>query len=389
MAKFTYKAIVYKQRATAELPFVIFSAKAGEIQLWATVNRLEPNNKQGIQRARKDPRVDAVADFFIADERNTIPTSIVVSIPFANVESGVIDLSHVDTTPQTVEININTDDKQPQPGLIIDGQHRTFGIAQFDPNTPVNVVAILGPSDDEIAFQFIVINNKGAKVSPDHIKALKLGYSEANLDKRLTKSARIKSSGRPAYLEDIDENPKSPFKGLLKWPRNEIVKDKSIVLNAFEMALMHIANQRIEEVPEGDASTPDFVVRFFLEIWITIQEVWPSLWVDPASKLLKKVGVVCMTEFLVDTMIQWSMVPMIDQNKIDLTNLNDVSTIVRSILNDQLEMAFWTSEWDDASLDTKNGRELLVSTLKSIQINKSRKLPWNNKLKLITGSMQS
>lgn len=197
MPQYNYPAIIYKQRATAEALFCICTVLVGELRLWARVDRLTPENQQGVQRARKDARVDAIEDFLKVDERNTIPTSIIVALPVAAATFGALDLQTVGTAPQAVTLTITTNEAQPQPGLIIDGQHRTDGIAQFDANMPVNLVTIIGPSDDEIAFQFVVINNKVSKVAAEHIKALKIGYSSANLDARLRKSARMKSSGEP------------------------------------------------------------------------------------------------------------------------------------------------------------------------------------------------
>ena len=40
---------------------------------------------------------------------------------------------------------------------------------KFSGDTLVNVVALLNPDEMEIAFQFLVINNKVAKVPADHI----------------------------------------------------------------------------------------------------------------------------------------------------------------------------------------------------------------------------
>lgn len=100
--------------------------------------------------------MDAIEDFLRVDERNTIPTSIIVALPSSAAAFSELDLYAIGTTPQTGRLEITTNDEQPQPGLIIDGQHRTDGIAQFDANMPVNLVVIIGPSDDEIAFQFVV-----------------------------------------------------------------------------------------------------------------------------------------------------------------------------------------------------------------------------------------
>lgn len=381
MTTYKYSAIVYRQRDTAQQLFCVFPARVGEVQLWATVDRLTPENKGSVQRERKDARVDAIGDFFKADDRNTIPTSIIIAIPRASLDLAGVEEQNISTQPVPVEIVIDVPDGQPVPGLIIDGQHRTYGIAKYDSNIPVNVVAIVGAGDDEIAFQFIVINNKVSKVSPDHIKALKLEYSDANLDARLTRSARMRSSGAPAYLEQIDTQDDSPFKGMLKWPRNEVDAKRSIPLNAFEMALMHIGSKRLDQVGGEEGSGSDFVVRFFIEMWKRVKSSWPTLWDDPSSRLLKKVGVVCMSQFLVDTLVSWSLSPYA---RIDLTDLNKAGDVVAEILKQQ-EMAFWTSEWDATSLDTKSGREWVVDSLARIQYNKTNNLPWNKSVSLSPG----
>ncbi|TWD86059.1 DGQHR domain-containing protein [Variovorax beijingensis] len=382
MPQYNYPAIIYKQRGTAEALFCICTVVVGELRLWARVDRLTPENQQGVQRARKDARVDAIEDFLKVDERNTIPTSIIVALPVAAATFGALDLQTVGTAPQAVTLTITTNEAQPQPGLIIDGQHRTDGIAQFDANMPVNLVTIIGPSDDEIAFQFVVINNKVSKVAAEHIKALKIGYSSANLDARLRKSARMKSSGEPAYLDQIDTQDDSPFRGRLKWPRNEEDPARAIPVNAFEMAMAYISRQRIDQTASSDPN-PDFVVRFFIEVWKVVAEKWADAWADPAGKLTTKVGVICMTEFLVEAMVSWSTTP---GQAIDLTDLNQVRDLTSAAL-DQLEPGLWTSEWNAASLDTSSGRGKIVETLKSIQRNKLKGLPWNLKVPLVDSTI--
>jgi DGQHR domain-containing protein len=382
MPQYHYPAIIYKQRGTAEALFCLCTVLVGELRLWARVDRLTPENRQGVQRARKDARVDAIEDFLKVDERNTIPTSIVVALPVTAATFGAVDVQAVGTTPQAVTLTITTQDALPPPGLIIDGQHRMDGMAQFDANMPVNLVAIVGPSDDEVAFQFVVINNKVSKVAPEHIKALKIGYSAANLDARLRKSARMKSSGEPAYLDQIDTQDDSPFKGRLKWPRNDDDPKRAIPTNAFEMAMHYISRQRIDQTASSDPN-PDFVVRFFIEVWKVVAEKWAESWADPVGKLTTKVGIICMTEFLVDAMVSWSTTP---GQQIDLTDLNQVRELTAAAL-DQLEPALWTSEWNAASLDTSSGRAKVIETLKTIQRNKRKGLPWDSKVPLVDSNL--
>lgn len=388
MNSYSYPAIIYKQRDSAEQLFCVCTARVGDVQTWARVDRLTPQNMTGVQRTRKDARVDAIESFLKVDDRNTIPTSIVIALPKSSVAIEGADIATIGRQPVSVTLKIQTTATEPQPGLIIDGQHRTYGIAQFDPATPVNLVILIGPGDDEIAFQFVVINNKVSKVSPEHIKALKLGYSDVNLDARLTKSASMKSSGAPAYLESIDTQDDSPFKGRLKWPRNETDPKRAIPLNAFEMSLAYIAAKKIDQMG-ADGPSPDFIVRFFLEMWKTVHAQWHAIWNDPCSKLTGKIGIVCMTEYLVDTMIFWAMVPNQDPSQsLDLTDLNQVAKVTESILGQQ-EMAFWTSEWSDTSLDTKSGREAVVDALQKIQQNKTiKKQEWNTGIRLMSGKKE-
>jgi len=380
MATYTYDTLAYRQRISANQFFCVFTAKVGEVQLWARVDRLTPDNKAGVQRAKKDSRVDAVARFLKADDRNTIPTSIVIALPLDATNFTSVDAGIVGVVSSMKKLVIDVEDGAERPGLIIDGQHRIFGMAQYDPEMPVNIVAIMGAQDEEIAFQFLVINNKVSKVSPDHIKALKLEYEDSQLGARLTKSARIKTTGTPAHLDIIDTDESSPFVGMIRWPRNEIDPkiNKSIPSNAFEISLLHIAGKRIDSTQAEDSPNPDFVVDFFLVVWAMVKEKWPQLWKDPSSKLLTKVGIITLTRYIVNTIVIWADAPGMDR---DLSDLNNIGPLVTVILERQ-EPAFWTTEWDAASLDTKSGWDLVIQSLDRISTNKRHNIAWSEGLTL-------
>ena len=82
---------------------------------------------------------------------------------------------------------------------VIDGQHRLLGMARFSDDIRVNVVALLTDDTDEDAFQFLVINNKAAKVSTDHIKSLLFERNNESLKARLSK-ARLSVSQRYTFV---------------------------------------------------------------------------------------------------------------------------------------------------------------------------------------------
>ena len=378
MPIFIYSSVCFRQRTTAKIYFCLLSAPVGQVLQWARVDRLEPDNKRGVQRKKNESRERQIKSFFQADDANTIPTAITVSLPFEATNFDAAQLGADNSGAVTFSLEVRAPEGEALPGLIIDGQHRTFGINAFDPATRVSVVIVLGADDAETAFQFLVINNKVSKVSPDHIKALRLAYAEDQLDARLTKSARMRSTGAPTYLETIDSEDGSPFKGRLRWPRNpEQDGVKLIPPNAFEAALLHVSNQ---DLVGGDRENRNYdaVVDIFLEVWKGVQEEWGEAWSDPDSRLLSKLGIVCMSQYLVD-----GLVARVEASE-DITsirNLDYVRSTIKSMLQRQ-EYKFWTAPWNASSLDTSAGREIIVKDLRRIAINKRSGKSWNHDLAL-------
>ena len=167
---FSYPCIVYRQRTdNDQIPsFCMFAAKVGEILQWADIKRLvdEPG---AAQCAVNKAKVLAVRRFLELDDRNTIPTAIIVNL---NLPKGVLEpIAQAKAVAAEVQMLSIKVEKGHKPGFIVDGQHRVLGIKEFDEDIVVNVVALLDADDMEVAFQCMVINNKAAKVSTDHIRA--------------------------------------------------------------------------------------------------------------------------------------------------------------------------------------------------------------------------
>jgi DGQHR domain-containing protein len=379
MATYNYAAICFRQRVTAPTWFCLISVPVGQVLQWARVDRLEPDNVKGVQRQKSDSRARRIASFLQVDPANTIPTTLTIALPLEATNLSPETLSQEGIAPRPIDLVISVDGAD-LPGLIIDGQHRLFGINQFDPTTLVSVVLVLGADDAEIAFQFLVINNKVLKVSPDHIRALRLAYREEDLDARLTKSARMRSSGAPTYLETIDREPDSPFKGRLKWPFNPPDGPFSLIPpNAFETALLHLSTQQLTAGKSDDFKGHDLVVDLFLEIWKQVQAAWSGAWTEPNSRLLSKLGVVCLSQYLVDALIARAEV----SDNVEISkNLDQAGEIVRAILNRQV-YDFWTVPWNSSSLDTSAGRDLVLRDLRKIAVNTKAGAPWDAGLRLV------
>jgi len=264
--------------------------------------------------------------------------------------------------------------------LVIDGQHRLKGIESFDPNTHVNVVALLDVDADEKAFQFLVINNKVAKVPSDHIRALNLNYTSA-LTNRL-KDARLSLDDNVGSVGVMDTDPESPFRGLIKWPNNmrytgdATNQDGYVVPAAIESSIGYIKSLRI-----GDLDDNESVDEFFITIWKVVSKEWSSIFnKNQGNKLLDKVGIVCLTEFLVDELLSLSRNK---RTKFSMANPEQVGEYTKDLI-DGLDPDFWITEWKSTSYDTRSGRDQIVANLKRIYGNMSEGKPWDEEVDVIT-----
>ena len=370
MKTLKYPCLYISQRAGDAGPrFCIFTAKAKEILEWAVIERYTSENKAGPQRLAKTSKVRSVERFLAKDARNTIPTSIVVAL---NLEG---DFLHAGDSPLTNEfkyLEISFDEaSQTRPGLIIDGQHRLLGINQFSGDTPVNIVALLNADEMEIAFQFLVINNKVAKVPADHMRALARHYKAEELQQRLM-SVRLSLSPNVAYVEFADTSEASPFRGIIAWPNNP--PESQIVAPAAIEASIPI----IQETKLREFENVDTLLDFFFAIWSSIKDVWPDLWTKD-SNLLKKVSIVCLTRHMTDMLVAQA-----DWTDFNLSVSDEVKDAAKKLVNKTMSKDFWTSSWTAKSLDTQAGRDLLLTALKQMARNLKDGEAWHTDITMVS-----
>ena len=269
-----------------------------------------------------------------------------------------------------IEDDIEEDDK---PGLIIDGQHRLFGINMYDGSIRVNVVALLNVDVLESAFQFLVINNKVSKVSTDHIRTLALDYQnkEDELKERL-RTARLSLNENLPFVGIIDKDESSPFFNSLTLEEVEADPEKRFVSPAaIEQAINIIKSQRISDLDGEDA-----ICDFFYAIWNPIKERWPELW-NRNSKLMHKVSIIAVTNYFTDMLIA-----RYDLDGIDVTDPEEVKKIVKSLLKNQTP-EFWTADWSIKISDAQAVRSKIVKSLIQVSRNVRSQAPWNQDVDLI------
>ena len=272
------------------------------------------------------------------------------------------------------------DDLESPPGLIIDGQHRMYGAEAHDPSLRLNVVALINPEDEEIAFQFLVINSKASKVPTDHVKFLALRYAEEALADRL-KTARM-ALGRHTLVGVVDSSPDSPFYKSVEWPtepsdadadRTNLIRPASV-----EQALAAISRKNLPDLADDDS-----LIEFFFTLWRAVSDRWPDLWTAD-SKLLQKVGLVTLTTFVIE-----DLVPLVDRGDIDLTDPDATRTEIENNILDYLDPEFWQREWTAKSLDTSAGRQLVVRALTTVRRNLKRNVNWDADLRSLLDADQN
>jgi len=372
MPEFAIPCLKVNQRNSQAAPqFALFAAPAGEIVQWAGIKR-RTETQEGTQRALNRAKLNALSKFLEKDERNTVPPAITITLRVEPAQLQPIDAAR-NTYLITLDVPENAADND-KPGLIIDGQHRLFGINAYNPAYLVNVVALLNVNDLEAAFQFLVINNKVTPVQPDHIRTLALDYEEGALAERL-KTARLALHANLQYVGIMDTDDNSPFRGIIGLVSADGQQEEKFVPPAaIENAIAIIQKKEVRELKSDDS-----LCEFFYAIWsILKQDAWSELW-TPKSKLMNKVGIVAMTSFVTDALIaKYDFA-----SDFDVTDPARVREQVQLIVKHQTP-EFWKSEWTMKVNDSAAVREKIIEALTKIYRNMRAGQAWNEEIDLVT-----
>jgi DGQHR domain-containing protein len=367
---FCYEALQFEQRAGEGL--VSFHAPVGEVIKWATTDELsvakKSATKTGPQREQRQAKVTAIKSFMAADDANLIPTAVIVA--FAK---GTASFTSSSKNSAFGHLEVIGGAKS---AAIVDGQHRIYGLHEFDPKTEVALVGLLDADHVEKAFHFLVINNKSSKVPATHTKALLARLGNTQLIDRL-RAARM--SFESEGIKDIDivnTDTDSPFYQTIDWTTTPKAK-RMVQATAIELSLAYMSGLGLSEFEDRD------VMRsVFLTVWRTIQGTWKPLW-KKDSRLLSKIGIVCMTRFIVDMIAKWADN---DELEIDISDLEDMKIQTAKLIA-HMDTKFWTSPWAETSqggFDTTQGRERVVRALTQLHRNGKNGDDWYKDIDIIS-----
>lgn len=378
MPEFTFPCIKLKQRETAVCPTaILFAAPAKDVGQWAAIHR-RTDTATGTQRKLSKAKVNAIKKFFLGDERNTIPTAIVVTLNIALEDFKDVQLELPAAHPMKDWVKLLTISvaegvtENAKPGVVLDGQHRLLGMKQYSESCMVNVIALLNIDDMEKAFQFLVINNKAAKVSGDLIRTLGLDYREVDLSKRL-ETARVAMHDNLTFVGYADTETESPFKGLVSLVVDDGTQAQRFIQpSAIESSISYIQSKKVRELEDEDA-----LCDFFYSIWRPIKAAWSDLWASE-SKLLNKAGIIAMTTYMTEALV--SRFDFGDD--LNITDSEQLEPLVEQFLQ-SLTPEFWRREWKPSSYDTRGGRDQIIQSLTRISRNLKSDRPWADDVEIL------
>ncbi len=365
-----YPALLLVQRPTPAPKLVMFHASVKDVLSWATVEWLGPQSK-GLQREQKGAKVEAIAEFLV-DKKNVIPTALVIAFAKGAATVETAKGGAVDAVP-IVKLTVSSPGKAI--ASVVDGQHRLYGMNEFDSKIRVPILGILDADLVERAFQFLVVNNKASKVPATHTKALLADMKDTELAKRLQSAKLAFDQEGINDVDLVNSDPKSPFFESIEWTTTP--KEKRIVqATAIEISLSYLEGLGLQDLDDRDVRR-----SVFLEMWRTIKKEWPDLW-QPKSRLVSKVGIICLTRFIADLVTSWADNDVLG---ITITDLAQIALQTEKIVA-KMDKKFWTTPWAESTkggFDTTQGRDRVLAAITQLYRNGRKDVPWYTNIDIV------
>ncbi|MBN3875658.1 DGQHR domain-containing protein [Nostoc sp. JL23] len=391
-----FGSLVSQRRDEKATRFFVFNAQAKDLKSWLGIRRIKDVQK-GAQRILRQARVNAVKKFIGASSINIIPNSILIAFdpnkaiftPLgqkineyiiqanSSLEKNIDILNGCRENQVTwgiIEFSFEQSEQEYlKPALIVDGQHRLYGMSDFnEEDLPITVVSLIDATPQEQAFQFIVVNNKAVRVSTENVKSIVADFNEDELEKRLV-LARVKYGDKPLILKFLSDSPTSPFQNLLEWSYNrESTEETQLVpITAIEQAMRYI--RKCFTVLENDE---DSLIEFFCATWRAVKGNYPELF-GKNNQFMRKANINAFNEYITDRLLYfWEM---------DLLDIFDSDEIAEKVLDiiKRLPKEFWLEDWKLRIQDTPNFREILKNDFKIIITNCKLGKQWSDGLELV------
>ena len=296
------RALLVKQHDS--IPIYLFALTADELDQIADISRVERNDVGdliGYQRPEVRRHIKNIVDYLDSDNPilpNAIVLSVNPSVKFTksrgpNTDDGI-------TAVGTIEIPIPSPSGK-KPAFIVDGQQRIAALQSAKNRSfPVPMTAFVAETVDLQRDQFVRVNS--SKPLPSGLVTELLPLISAPIPASLT--ARQLPS---AIVDQLNQSPDSPFKGLIKRPsmsqkekKASPITDTSLV-KALQEALKSPSSCLFpyKNLTTGETDI-DGIWALLICYWSAVKAVFPEAWGLPATKsrLMHGVGIQSMARLM-------------------------------------------------------------------------------------------
>lgn len=366
----SYKGFLVRQRADANIEFVVLVADAAEIVRWSQADdiRIDRGN---VQRQLVESRWRQVKKFFSASLNNIIPTSVTIAfdeelerVASKNQLAENVAAYYMSAPAADNIVEITFPDAVQGSSFIIDGQHRLKGMAEV--GEPISVPVCLFPSLSRLerAFQFVTINNKSHKVPTGNLKALITNFDgiEEGLRTRLSQ-ASITSPRFATHVDVMNEDPESPFFKMIDWVNNRHVDGKRVIVPA---AIENSLKAITDGFPETKGDPADAITvmsaiwrRIFGSYGVALDNI------EEFPNLTKKPVIQRVTELVVEH-LRRELDPAFSTGSIMAGDADEAGEAAAKLIA-LIPAEFWQDDWALKSLDTSAGRDIISGSIRVLK----------------------
>lgn len=367
MSSKTVEGIVLEQRiGDNPIKCFTFVIEAGEAVKFCSVIRQFDDHGEGYQRRVNPNKLKAIKKFMETNSNNIIPNNVIIAIG-------------EELKPKINGNSLSFDFSEENKALIIDGQHRLFGLNEYSSDSKVLITALIDIDIIDQAFQFVVINNKSQSAKVVDVKAvINADAFKDKLQDRFVEVG-IRYGSTSTVLDFFFKNNESPFKGLIDWDLNK--STRIIQIKALE-DIFKLTKKNIPPFNDEDDST---ILSFINLIWTSIKEKFKDPWdksintKNKESNLLKKATIIALTEFIISeskAAQRYSGFTFLDFSKETIEDKVLDATIFK------IPSEFFTSNWK-TGLDTSAGKDLIRESLDQIIDNIDNGISWDSKVSVL------
>jgi len=301
--EFVFPALAVSLANDRELyAFPIDGKKILDIASVSRIHRTDDGSLEGFQRDAVRRHVEKIARYIESPDA-MIPNAIVIAFDHKDVRFEPLKdqiKGNAGNWGSLFVPNLTDQDETARPGLIIDGQQRTFAIKQADTYSfPVMVCAFIESNQEVQALQFVNVNNV-KRLPRTLINELLPLLSEVPEGLEITQAAAI-------LAEHLGHGDDSPLNGLVK---SHTSREGVLQLNSLVSSLERLIKNKNSFIgghcdAESRLGNVHELIDVLKKYWTAIREVFPQAWGLPPkqSRLMHGAGVWAMMHIM-DTILE-------------------------------------------------------------------------------------